>query len=362
MTLSELQAAGADRVINETEVILGQIIEDYNTALKAVLSDLESLYAKTLAGVKPEDYYNTVIQYDRLTKLQKQIEEKIAYYTKLADKKILEASSLAMTNNYYQTLYGFQWVGPEAGVDISFSMLPKELVEASVLNTPEAWKAVKKTIADKYGPLAIYQAKHGTLTDILLRNNYDAANKVRQAISAGMARGASYKEIAAEVTKIIGEATGTEASGLMANAVRIVRTETIRLLNDGALASAFYAESLGLNVKKEWVATLDAETRASHADLDGQRVELTEPFRLGTLTAQAPGGFGVAAQDINCRCGIIEVIDDVSPKLRRARIPVVKDGKIVDEGKYDIISYKYYNEWLAENGLKRSASGRVVPI
>jgi hypothetical protein len=278
------------------------MISDYDKALKAVLKDIESLYAKTLAGVKPEDYYNTVIKFDRLAKMQTEIEKKLAYYTKLADQKMIEASKVAMNNNYYRQLYGLEFVAPYPTA-IGFSLLDDKIVESSVFGTPEKWKAIQTAALEKYGESKAYQPKYGTLTDLLLKKNYDAANKIRQAVSSGLVRGASFTEISKEIANIIGTANNTGATGLAGNSLRIAQTESIRLLNAGAYAEAGIAEDAGLEVKREWVATLDSRTRQSHADLDGTRVSVGEPFVIDGDTGYFPGDFSEPENSINCFLG-----------------------------------------------------------
>lgn len=52
---------------------------------------------------------------------------------------------------------------------------------------------------------------------------------------------------------------------------------------------------------KQWDSTLDGRTRAHPIELNGQVRELDKPFEAAGYTAQYPGGFGVAGEDINCR-------------------------------------------------------------
>ena len=48
--------------------------------------------------------------------------------------------------------------------------------------------------------------------------------------------------------------------------------------------------------------------RDSHSAMDGQRQPVTNPFRSPDgFTAMYPGDFGVASEDINCRCVVIPV-------------------------------------------------------
>lgn len=72
----------------------------------------------------------------------------------------------------------------------------------------------------------------------------------------------------------------------------------------------------GIVMKKEWISTRDGRARDSHIALDGQRVDLEEPFTIPSgekhsgAKAQQPGGFGIAEEDINCRCATGTVIED----------------------------------------------------
>ena len=56
----------------------------------------------------------------------------------------------------------------------------------------------------------------------------------------------------------------------------------------------------GLQMQKEWMATLDGRTRDSHRDLDGERVPYDEPFSNGLMFPADPQGAG--REVWNCRC------------------------------------------------------------
>lgn len=82
---------------------------------------------------------------------------------------------------------------------------------------------------------------------------------------------------------------------------RIARTETMTTVNYGTLVSY---ESLGVE-GKEWIATMDDRTRETHLLLDGQTAPVGEEFEtVYGDKAIAPGQFGIAEEDINCRCTI----------------------------------------------------------
>ena len=64
------------------------------------------------------------------------------------------------------------------------------------------------------------------------------------------------------------------------------------------------AKEKGADVVKQWDATLDSRTRPHHAQLDGQIRELNKPFEVAGRKAMYPSGFGIAAEDIHCRCAL----------------------------------------------------------
>jgi HK97 family phage portal protein len=92
----------------------------------------------------------------------------------------------------------------------------------------------------------------------------------------------------------------------------------------------------GIVMQNEWLSTMDGRARDEHRAMDEQRRDLTKPFEvtIGEYTgarAMYPGGFGIGALDINCRCAIAPVIieseDNVVPASLRESI--AKNGEIV---------------------------------
>jgi len=84
-----------------------------------------------------------------------------------------------------------------------------------------------------------------------------------------------------------------------ARAAMIARTETTR-----ASGAAVQSALVQADVKwKGWLSSRDDWVRDTHQRMDGQVREVSEPFvsPSGAL-GQHPGGFGVKAEDINCRC------------------------------------------------------------
>lgn len=86
------------------------------------------------------------------------------------------------------------------------------------------------------------------------------------------------------------------------NAKRIVRTESVNIANYATNQSA--GEIFGAdNLKKEWIATIDARTRDSHLAANGQTALMNGLFEVGGEKLSHPGdSSGSAKNVINCRC------------------------------------------------------------
>lgn len=101
-----------------------------------------------------------------------------------------------------------------------------------------------------------------------------------------------------------------------ARALTIARTESARALNAGSLQAYNDAANIGVNVLIEWRrAPRVLEPDRSHRRCHGQKVAPGGMFVIPSgqdagAQAAAPGGFGIARQDINCRCHTRPVIED----------------------------------------------------
>lgn len=84
--------------------------------------------------------------------------------------------------------------------------------------------------------------------------------------------------------------------------VRIAETEMHRIANTSALNTAKKAGA----TRKTWVTMLDDKVRTDHDYLEGSTVGIDEDFYTWQgYHAPAPGMFGIAEEDVNCRCELI---------------------------------------------------------
>jgi len=326
------------------------VLDTYRDVNKKINDDIAKVYAKYLAGKNPEDYYNIMIQYDRLGRLNQQIIDQYTKASKAAGITIAKSSQLGFTNTFYREQFTLEFMSQ---IPITFSIVNPAIVESSVFGTATLWKSIQTDAIKRiYGDPKQYIPRAGSLTDLLSRNRMNEIEKIRGALSAGLLNGDSYKEMTAAIHKIIGEELvkdGAKAyTGAKASAALIVRTEGTRNLNAGFSASLHDAKAQGLGIEKEWL-TAFINSRDTHKTANRQRVELDKLFSVGQATGQFPGSMSTGLENYNCQCTHIAVVDGIEPQLQRGRNPVT--------GESEIFSYKDFDKWAASNGLVPDKAG-----
>ena len=119
--------------------------------------------------------------------------------------------------------------------------------------------------------------------------------------------------------------------------LRYARTAMCGAQSAGTLESLQEQLDAGINVQKEWEATLDKKTRDSHQYLDGQVQDVDKPFKSLLGEIMYPGDPNAEAADIfNCRCALKGHYPEYADILNRTRR---------DNETGDIIGYVTYEEW-----------------
>lgn len=176
------------------------------------------------------------------------------------------------------------------------------------------------------------------LSDKLYSNTMNLARISREEISRGLATGASYIDIARTLEN------RSEASYKQSKT--IVSTEAHRIQEEVQYKTLHKAKDKGADVVKQWDSTLDRKTRSTHIELDGQLREIDQPFKIPSTgaTAQYPGAFGIAKEDINCRC----------VSLQRARWALDKSEVTKMVGEIDGMDEDKLNAMAAKLGVDPS--------
>jgi SPP1 gp7 family putative phage head morphogenesis protein len=187
----------------------------------------------------------------------------------------------------------------------------------------------------------------------------------KRAVNRGIDLDYGKRQISAQVTSSIlqGHSIGKIANNLQgklvdmnrASAIRTARTAVTAAQNGGRQASYESAEKMGIEMEKEWIATLDNRTRHSHAVLDGERVAVDGKFSNGCRYPSDPQG--KPWEVYNCRCTMIAAVDgvDTSDAKRRARDPETGESVLIEN-----MSYAEWAGWKKKQP-KKAAKPSFVP-
>ena len=127
---------------------------------------------------------------------------------------------------------------------------------------------------------------------------------ITAAINRGILLGDPIQDIAKRLV--------TVASMDLNAAVRSARTATTAAECAGRIDTYKYAQSIGIELEQEWLATLDGRTRHEHRLLDGQRVAVGEAFHVGGASIRYPGDPQAPGYLIyNCRCTLVSAVKGI---------------------------------------------------
>ena len=163
--------------------------------------------------------------------------------------------------------------------------------------------------------------------------------KVNRAVTQGIIQGESIQQIADRLSNKL-------VSSNKDKMLTFARTAMTGAQNSGRLTSMKAAKDLGIDLEKEWMATLDSHTRDSHADIDGERVPVDSKFSNGLEYPGEPGG--MPAEVYNCRCTMVSNIKKYPAEYKRYDNI---DGKPIEN--------MTYKEWYEAKGLSK---GKQVAI
>lgn len=169
----------------------------------------------------------------------------------------------------------------------------------------------------------------------------------KRALKRGIDLAYGKKQITASVTSSIlqGKSIKHMADDLQTrittmsrdSAIRTARTAVTGAQNAGRMDSYAAAQKMGIKLKKEWLATLDARTRHSHAMLDGEQVAQDKKFSNGCRFPGDPQG--PPWEIYNCRCTLIAAVEGVDTSTAQRRV------RNADTGQTEVISNMTYAEW-----------------
>lgn len=206
-------------------------------------------------------------------------------------------------------------------------------------------QTVKRLMVEQPDLMPYYPPKRA------LKRGIDLAygkKQITASVTSSILQGKSIKHMADDLQKRITTMSRDSA-------IRTARTAVTGAQNAGRMDSYAAAEKMGIKLKKEWLATLDARTRHSHAMLDGEQVAQDKKFSNGCRFPGDPQG--PPWEIYNCRCTLIAAVEgvDTSSAQRRARN--------ADTGQTEVVSDMTYAEWAGwKKDTKQVASAAKSDI
>ncbi len=268
--------------------------------LEKVIHKQSTTVYKSIKGLSEgyNDKYNGEVLPGRV---RKQLNKDIASKTATS----LSVTTLAMDKALTETLNDIY-----SGYSYSYSKISNSYIDYKAL-TPKQLNVIK---LDKI------QGK--TYIDRLNFHSKNLNETVSAAIQNGIRNGRTNQDIA----KMIAKRVNVSES----HALTIAKTETGRIGSQGAEMAREKAVDHGLVFVRTWVHYASANPRHDHISMDGVKVKHDEGFILPSgSTCMQPRTTGVASDDINCLCEVIEEFEGFESKTRR------QETEIVDVGTYD---------------------------
>jgi len=185
--------------------------------------------------------------------------------------------------------------------------------------------------------------------------NETTRERLRSTLADGVGNGETSDQL---IVRIQSEVDGATKS----RAARIARTEVPRASNFATMEGHKQA---GIK-RREWLATQGVgvgdefgQVRPSHDALDKTQVEIEQSFTIPVghmnsgASAMFPGDFGIASEDINCRCAILPVLS-VAPEQRMATFKSVEAQRAPFERQLEALMLRLLSDQMhrVANALK----------
>lgn len=286
------------------------------------------------------------------TEAAKEENKKLKEYLKKYDQKNKEKKKQVKAGELSQEAYK-KWLEGQANYKKYLSEMVNVLTADAVTADMKAASAVKGYLPEAYAVNAnygIYQVDSRSLMDIswtlydrhtverLIKDQPDLLppvdpnipkderwnrKKITGAITQGILQGESIPKIANRLQEV----TDMDRRA----AIRNARTACTGAQNAGRVDSYKYAQSLGIELEQEWLATLDAITRDSHRWMDGERAAVGTEFSNGLRYPGDP--FGLPAEVYNCRCTLVPALAELD-QSKADRYSKLDENEDYEEWKY----------------------------
>lgn len=258
--------------LDEEKKIIRQLKQVYRQAAK----DCEAKIAELNSRTDMQNLQSIIYQKQYQQTLKKQLDGILDTLQSNEFDSIAKYLTQSYENGFYGTLYDLHG----QGIPVVFPIDQKQVVKAIQTDTK-----LSEGMYSRLGEDTAYLKK-----------------SIRAELSRGISNGSSWLEIASHIAN----GMNSPFKKAINNAIRIARTEGHRIQNQAQMDTITTAKKNGADVVKQWDSTMDDRTRDSHRILDGQIREIEDYFEVNGHRALHPGAFGVASEDIHCRCCMLQ--------------------------------------------------------
>ena len=289
--MNKRQKLVQQRFLNNEEAVIKRLTTVYNKSLDDITKKSKKLYdeIEELTSIYDdvEDEAEKAVLKSRIQSkvYQKQYQDSLKkQVSDILDK--MHNEEFETVADYLQTCYTDGFVGTlydiqGQGIPLAFPLDQEAMVRAVQLDS--------KISTGLYKHLG---------EDVTMLKKHITAQ-----VSRGIASNMTFAQIAQQLSaKMVGQYKNK--GGSLYNAMRIARTEGHRIQCQAGMDACYNAKDRGADVVKQWDSTIDAKTRNSHVDVDGQIRELDEKFGNGLMFPGDPSG--AAAEVIHCRCALLQ--------------------------------------------------------
>lgn len=259
------------------------IKKNFNEAYKKCEADLKKIQTKLDVTDDVIKRRNLVMQSKRIQGLMDNMVIDIHNASKIAAATINNETVSMVKDNYLYTLYDLE---RQAGVSMNFSVYnSRTLAEIIKKDSSVFTKLSLDGVKDKG---IIYRRLQGQLTQ-------------------GLLLGESIRDLSNRIQGVVNRSEN--------DCIRIARTETTRAENQGRIIGINEGAAMGLDVKKQWISTVDARIRDTHKSCHLEIVGKDDTFSNGLEFPGDPRGG--ASEVCNCRCSVVGVLGEYSDEERK---------------------------------------------
>ena len=332
--MADYGTKATDKAIKKLDKEIQSIYQEAEKDIQAKMDDFVKKFKpkrdiqkkKLENGEITQEQYNSwyagqVFQRNQWKAKKQEIQQVLVNSNQIAVKMINGESIHVFSANANYASYA---LGSFSGIDFNFRLYDSATVTNLIKNNPQVlpkWK--------------INEPKDYTWN----------GKKVNRQITQGIIQGESLDKIA----KRLAVNLSTQNYNHMRT---FARTAMTGAQNAGREQSLKDAKSMGLNVVKQWMATLDGRTRDSHAMMDGETIKVGDKWHHYKFSngLRYPGDpEGPAREVYNCRCTLVGDLEDYPSEYERYDNI---DGKPVKQ--------MTYKDWY-EAKYKQQYQGKFKP-